>query len=136
MRQYAIFYRRVGMPSFIQLDPSENRNLYEREEVRHAVDHMRRNRIVDGMCVKTTDELYNVMAFEQEAVAPKAFTFEDEISINEPIDAMALMLACGLNADGTGPLGVDGPVGTDGEQGEPEVTATSKDGKTTLRLVR
>ncbi len=77
MRQYSIFYKR-GSGNFSRLNGNDHARLIDRQEIQDAVEHMRINPSVEGMCIRHDDELFNVMSFDQEAKAPDAFVFEVE----------------------------------------------------------
>ena len=77
-RQYRIFYKRLGSPKFTTLEPNVNAGLYQKADVIEAIEHMRLFPAVEGMVVRLEDELFNVIAFSQPAIAPNAFIFAGE----------------------------------------------------------
>ena len=77
MRQYVILYRRGAGKEFARLNPKDHANLVDHEEVREAIELMRQRPFLEGMCVRLNDELFNIMSFTQEAIAPNAFQFTE-----------------------------------------------------------
>jgi hypothetical protein len=77
MRQYAIFYKRGTGGQFSRLKPNENPKLIDHEEVRDAVEAMRLRPFIEGVCLRLEDELFNIVSFDQEAIAPNAFQFAE-----------------------------------------------------------
>ena len=77
MRQYVILYKRGANKDFACLNPKDHANLVDHEEVREAVELMRQRPFVEGICVRLGDELFNIMSFTQEAIAPNAFQFTE-----------------------------------------------------------
>lgn len=73
MKQYAILYKRLGSEKWARLEPNVDANLYDRPEVAAAVDHLRQNPASEGVSVRVGAEQFNVMTFDQEAEAPRAF---------------------------------------------------------------
>ena len=74
-RQYRLFYRRTGMQKFAPLSPQEHGNLYDKPEVNRAVEIMRDNPSIEGLCVRIDSEQYQLFSFTQEAEAPNGFQF-------------------------------------------------------------
>jgi hypothetical protein len=74
VRQYYIFYKREG-GKFAKLDPTAHANLYDKPEVAQAIDALRGNLAFEAVAVRVGNELFNVVAFTQEAEAPQAFKF-------------------------------------------------------------
>lgn len=96
MRRYKIFYKRLGMKSFTQLEPNVNAALYDKPEVRMAIEHMRMNSYVVGIVAHLDGELFNVVSFEStdEVAGPTDFEFQpfaDAFTIKEPIDAKSVL---------------------------------------------
>lgn len=75
MRQYQIHYKRLG-GSFSVLEPGVQANLYERPEVDEAISLMASRPHLAAVAVILDDELFNVVSFNQDAEAPRAFKFE------------------------------------------------------------
>jgi hypothetical protein len=75
-RQYKLFYKRAGAQDWAVLEPLVHANLYDREEVNTAINVMRDNRSIEGIMVRVSDAMFNIISFEQEAIAHKAFLFE------------------------------------------------------------
>jgi len=73
VRQYHIFYKR-GPGKWATLEPFVNANLYDRPEVYDGIRVLRETPVFEAICIRLNDELFNVVTFEQEAIAPKAFT--------------------------------------------------------------
>jgi hypothetical protein len=76
MRQYAIFYKRGVGGEFGRLTPNENPKLIDHEEVRDAIEVMRQKPFIERACVRLVDELFDIVSFNQEALAPQAFVFD------------------------------------------------------------
>lgn len=76
MRQYAIFYRRGAGP-FSRLNGRDHAGLIDRNEIREVIELMRTRPALEGACVRLDDELFNIVSFTQEAIAPDAFQFEE-----------------------------------------------------------
>lgn len=76
MRQYVILYKRGAGKDFARLNPYDHANLIDHDEIREAVELMRQRPFLEGTCVRLQDELFNIISFAQEAVAPNAFAFE------------------------------------------------------------
>ncbi len=77
MRQYAIFYRRGTGTKFGRLKPNENPKLIDHEEITDAIEVMRQRPCVEGVIVRLADELFNIVSFNQEAIAPDAYQFAE-----------------------------------------------------------
>lgn len=77
IRQYKLFYKRFGAPNFSQLEPIVHSPLYDKPTVQAAIEHMRMNPYIEGMAIRVEREMFNIMAFEQEAEAPKSFKFQE-----------------------------------------------------------
>lgn len=75
MRQYQLYYKRLGTKDFAPLQPNVHAPLYGRAEVKAAIAHMRTNPSVEGMAVRIEDEQFNIIASDQEELVPNAFTF-------------------------------------------------------------
>ena len=78
MRQYAILYKRGAGGEFVRLNPTDNARLIDHDQVREAIELMRQRPFLEATCVRLEDELFNIVSFTQEAVAPNAFLFEKE----------------------------------------------------------
>ena len=77
MRQYVILYKRGANKDFARLNPKDHANFMDHEEVREAIELMRQWPFVEGICVRLGDELFNIMSFTQEAIAPNASQFTE-----------------------------------------------------------
>lgn len=94
MRQYRIFYKRGKAPNFTAIQPAGglHDNLIDHQEIRDAVEHMRLNPAVEGMSLRLLDnEIFNIIAFNQEAEAPNAFKFApvEPVVADEPDTVLA-----------------------------------------------
>ncbi len=78
MHQYVIYYKRGMGKDFAPLNGTDHASLIDHQEIRDAVEHMRINPWVEGMCLRLDDELFNIMSFTQEARAPHSFVFDEE----------------------------------------------------------
>lgn len=81
MRQYYIFYKRLGSAQFSKLEPGSHASLYDRPEINAAVEHMRVTPCVTGMVIQYDGELFNIVSFEQPAEAPQAFKFDPAFNV-------------------------------------------------------
>lgn len=75
MRQYQLYYKRLGSKDFAPLQPNVHAPLYGKREVKKAVAHMLANPSVEGMSVRIEDEQFNIIASDQEDLVPNGFTF-------------------------------------------------------------
>jgi hypothetical protein len=73
MKQYRVFYKRANAANFGVLEPGLNKGLYDVPEVTEAIQVLRDHPVVQGVVVAHGDALFNLVTFEQEALAPKAF---------------------------------------------------------------
>jgi len=64
MRNYVILYRR-GMGQWGRLTPGVHQGLYDRPEIRAAIDFLRDNRAAVGVAVRLDDETFNVMVADE-----------------------------------------------------------------------
>ena len=78
MRQYFIFYKR-GKGEFTRLNPTDYRKLIDRKEVNQAVDIMKNNPSIEGVCVRLEDELFNITSLSRPALLPDAFLFQEDV---------------------------------------------------------
>ncbi len=76
MRQYLILYKRGAGSDFARLNPTDHAKLIDHEEIREAIELMRQRPFLEGTCVRLEDELFNIMSFTRETLAPNAFAFE------------------------------------------------------------
>jgi hypothetical protein len=96
MRQLRILYKR-GQGQFRPLDEFVHSNLYGRKEIYDAAKLMRQRPWLEGAAVRLDDELFNLVTFDQEALAPHSFlldTFahyqEDLLPVNAPVDEQTI----------------------------------------------
>jgi hypothetical protein len=75
MRRYVIYYRR-GEGRWGPLTPIVHQNLYHRAEVNAAVAFLRDNPAAEGVIVRLSDELFNVMV-TLEPTTENALAFEE-----------------------------------------------------------
>ncbi len=73
MRQYYVLYKRGPAPKYAKLHPGRDAALYDREEVRRAVDFLGHHLFVEAVAVRIEDEMFNIVSFTQEAEAPQSF---------------------------------------------------------------
>ncbi len=82
MRQYRIFYKRVESQAYATLQPFVHAAIYDKPEIKAALDHIRATPAVTGMIVQpNADEMFNIIAFDQPAEAPNAFLLDFEHGI-------------------------------------------------------
>ena len=77
MRQYVIFHKQ-GTGEFSRLNQTDHAKVIDHEEVREAVELMHQRPFLEAACVRLDDELFNIVSFMQEAIAPNAFQFKEE----------------------------------------------------------
>ena len=77
MRQYIILYKRGAGGEFARLNPADHAKLIDHDEVREAIELMRKRPFLEGTCVRLEDELFNIFAINQEMDAPNAFRFKE-----------------------------------------------------------
>lgn len=77
-RQYKLFYKRLGAEKFGQLQPGVHATLYDKPEIGKAIETIRTNPEFEGISVRLGNEHFNVIAFEQEAIAPLSFILPGE----------------------------------------------------------
>lgn len=76
MRQYVVLYKRGVGKEFVRLNPKDHGKVVNHDELREAVGLMRERPWLEATCVRLNgDELFNIMSFTQEAIAPNAFQF-------------------------------------------------------------
>jgi|GEM_PF-4774247 len=72
-RQYRILYKRFGSADFAALQPGAHAGIYDVPEVNAALDVLRANVDFKAIVVQIDKDLFNIITFEQPAVAPNAF---------------------------------------------------------------
>ena len=77
MRQYVILYKRGTGKDFARLNLNDHAKLIDHDEVREAVELMRKRPFLEGTCVRLEDELFNIISLTQDALAPNAFAFAE-----------------------------------------------------------
>jgi len=77
-KQYRVFYKRANAQQWGALEPVLHKALYDVLPVTEAIQVLRDHPVVQAVVVAHEDALFNVVAFEQEAVAPKAFILNPE----------------------------------------------------------
>jgi hypothetical protein len=82
MRQYFIFYKR-DKGEFARLNPRDYRPLIDRPEINLAIDVMRDNPTIEGVCVRLGDELFNLTSTDRPELLADAFLFTEEQSDDE-----------------------------------------------------
>lgn len=73
IQQYRVFYKRGKAPNWGVLEQGLHANLYDVPEVAQGVQVLRDNPVVEAVVVRREDALFNLVRFEQDAIAPKAF---------------------------------------------------------------
>ncbi len=76
MQQYFIFYKRGVGKEFVRLNDRDHLPLIDHQEIRDAARHMQENPWIEGMCLRLEDEVFNIIACQQEARAPDSLLFE------------------------------------------------------------
>lgn len=77
-KQYRVFYKRANAANFGVLEPALHKGLYDVPEVTEAVQVLRDHPVIQGVVVAHQDALFNIVAFDQDAIAPKAFILNPE----------------------------------------------------------
>lgn len=75
MQQYQIHIKRAGEEKFSVLRPIEDAAQYNQPEIREAVEHMDARPHIAGTAVVLSGAIFNIIRFEQEALAPNSFEF-------------------------------------------------------------
>jgi hypothetical protein len=78
MKQYRVFYKRAQAPNFGVLEPGLHKALYDVPPVAEAIQVLRDHPVVQALVVAQDDALFNIVAFDQDALAPKAFLLNPE----------------------------------------------------------
>lgn len=74
IRQYRLFYKRPGATeSFVPLTPGAHKSIYEVAPVQKAIQLIREHEFLEAVAVKHNGGIFNIVTFEQEAIAPNAF---------------------------------------------------------------
>lgn len=76
MKQYRVYYRRAGAEKWGTLEPGVHSGLYDVPPVQKAVAIVREHPEIEAVCVRHEDALFNIVVFDQEAIAPKSFPLE------------------------------------------------------------
>lgn len=79
MRQYQIFYKRLGSNGFAPLIPNVHAPLYGRQDVKEAVMLMRDKPQIEGLSIRSGDEQFNIIASDQEDLVPNGFEFPQKL---------------------------------------------------------
>lgn len=79
MRQYVILYKRGEGKDFARLNSIDHVNLIDHDEIREVIELMRLRPSLEGACIRLDDELFNIISFTQEAIAPNAFQFTEPV---------------------------------------------------------
>jgi hypothetical protein len=77
-KQYRVFYKRANAPKFGVLEPGIHKALYDVPPVAEAIQVLRDHPVVQALVVSHDDALFNIVAFDQEAVAAQAFILNPE----------------------------------------------------------
>lgn len=72
MQQYRILYRRQGSEKWASLEPGVHATLYAVPAVESGIELIRRPEI-EAVCVRHEGDLFNIIRFDQEGLAPNAF---------------------------------------------------------------
>lgn len=79
MRQYQVFYKRLGSDKFAPLIPNVHATLYGNQQVKEAIVLMRDRPHIEGLSVRIADEQFNIIASDQEELAPNGFEFPKQL---------------------------------------------------------
>ncbi len=79
MRQYQIFYKRLGSNGFAPLMPNVHAPLYGTQPVKKAIMLMRDNPEIEGLSIRAGDEQFNIIASDQEELVPNGFEFPQQL---------------------------------------------------------
>jgi hypothetical protein len=77
-KQYRVFYKRANAQSWGTLEPDLHKALYNVPPVTEAIQVLRDHPVVQAVVVGHEDALFNLVAFDQEAIAPKSFILNPE----------------------------------------------------------
>ena len=75
MRQYQLFYKRLGSDKFAPLIPNVHANLYGRQEIKEAIILMRDKPHIEGMSIRLGPEQFNIIVSDQEELTPHGIEF-------------------------------------------------------------
>jgi hypothetical protein len=75
IRQYQILFKR-GNAEWVKLEPGVHAGLYDKPEVNAGIQVLAGTPAFKAIVVLVDNDLFNIVTFEQPAIAPKAFIFE------------------------------------------------------------
>jgi len=81
MRQYQIFYKRLGSEKFAPLIPNVHANLYGRQEIKEAILIMRDHPHIEGLAIRLDDAQFNVIVTDQEELESNAIQMPAKLEI-------------------------------------------------------
>lgn len=73
MKQYRVYFRREGSNGWVRLEPGAHLAIYDNPAVQAALQVLREQPAIEGICCRHDGDLFNVDVFEQEALAPQSF---------------------------------------------------------------
>lgn len=73
MRQYRVYFRSKTAEEWATLEPGAHVGIYDNPAVNAALQVIRDQPAIEGVVCRHDGNLFNVIAFEQEALAPKSF---------------------------------------------------------------
>lgn len=79
MRQYQLFYKRLGSDKFAPLIPNVHANLYGKQEIKEAIILMRDKPHIEGLSIRLGPEQFNIIASDQEELAPNAIAMPAQL---------------------------------------------------------
>lgn len=79
MRQYQLYYKRLGSVGFAPLIPNVHAPLYGKQEVKEAIVLMRDKPEIEGLSIRIDDEQFNIIASDQEDLVPNGFQFPAQL---------------------------------------------------------
>lgn len=77
MKQYRVYFRREGSEKWAALEPGAHAALYDNPEVQSALKIVREQPAIEAVCCRHDGDLFNIVVFEQEALAPLSFVLGD-----------------------------------------------------------
>ncbi len=81
MRQYRIFYKRLGSDKFAPLIPNVHAGLYGKQEIKEAILIARDQPHIEGLSIRLGDEQFNVIVTDEEELGANAIQLPAKLEI-------------------------------------------------------